>query len=251
MKVEKTIKNEQKIAFFEEFCFENEDFSKIGLKPFSILQIFQDASTKHAEQLGVGFEAMLSKHLLWITMRIKYEILRLPQATEKLTIKTYPSGKNRMEYDREYLIFDADGNIIIKGQSKWCLINSQTRKIERMIDSPILLDQEPIYKERFLKSDDFEPKFLPDVNYQIKTDDIDNNGHTNNTVYAKMIAPVLEQHSKTINFFQINFLKESLIGERIDIYSQKENDDLLILGKKCEGEKSFTIEIKFMLNHKK
>ena len=112
MKVEKTIKNEQKIAFFEEFCFGNEDFSKIGLKPFSILQIFQDASTKHADILGVGFEAMLSKHLLWITMRIKYEILRLPQANEKLTIKTYPSGKNRMEYDREYLIFDADGNKI-------------------------------------------------------------------------------------------------------------------------------------------
>lgn len=246
MKVQKMIKNKQKTAFFEEFCFENEDFDKIGIKPFSVLQIFQDASTKHAEEIGVGFEAMLASHVLWVTMRIKYEILRLPNLDEQLTIKTYPSGKNRMEYDREYLIFDAAGNMIIKGQSKWCLINSQTRRIEKMIETPVLIDEEPVYKERFLKTEDFEPKFLPDVNYQIKPDDIDNNGHTNNTVYAEMIAPILEQQNKTINFFQINFLKECMLGERIDIYSQKENGNLLIAGKKCEGEKSFTIEIKFV-----
>ncbi|MBO7508570.1 MAG: hypothetical protein J6T39_02895, partial [Clostridia bacterium] len=103
------------------------------------MQAFQDASTKHAESLGVGFEAMLSKKLLWVTMRIKYEILRLPKPNEMLTIKTYPSGKNRMEYDREYLICDEEENLIIKGQSKWCLINSQTRKIEKMIEAPVLL----------------------------------------------------------------------------------------------------------------
>lgn len=245
MKVKKILKNEQKTTFFEEFCFENEDFDKIGLKPFSVLQAFQDASTKHAEALGVGFETMYSKHLLWVTMRIRYEILRLPKPNEVLKIKTYPSGKNRLEYDREYLIFDADGNLIIKGQSKWCLINSQTRKIEKMIEAPVLLDQEPVYKERFLKTDTFEPKFLPDVNYQIQPDDIDNNGHTNNTVYANMIAPILEQKNKKINFFQINFLRESLIGERIDIYSQFEDKKLKILGKKCEADTSFTIEIEF------
>ena len=41
MEVKKALKNEQKTAFFEEFCFENEDFEKVGLKPFSVCKRFR------------------------------------------------------------------------------------------------------------------------------------------------------------------------------------------------------------------
>lgn len=87
-------KNEkQSNKFVEEFLFDQTDFENFGVSPYSVLSIFQDVATKHAEALGVGFSSMLQKKLLWVTMRIKFEVLKDINANEKYKIVTYPSGK--------------------------------------------------------------------------------------------------------------------------------------------------------------
>ena len=229
--------------FEEKISFEIQDFYNHGILPFSILCAFQDASTKHAELLNVGFAKMIEKHLLWVTMRIKFEIVRQPKVNEMLKIVTYPSGKNMLEFDRDYVIYDINDNIIIKGQSKWCLIDSKSRKICKMIDDVKIDNNPPIFSEKFLKTESFEPINLPDLSYQISSNDIDNNGHTNNTIYAKILSPIINNISDEIKFFQINFLKESYLGDRIDIYQKVDENSILFLGKLCERETSFTAKV--------
>lgn len=239
-------KNEkQSNKFVEEFLFNQTDFENFGVSPYSVLSIFQDVATKHAEALGVGFSSMLQKKLLWVTMRIKFEVLKDINANEKYKIVTYPSGKNMMEFDRDYVIFNENGDLILKGQSKWCLINSETRRISRMIDGIELANEQPIFDGRFLKTESFEPRFLPDYSYKIVPGDIDNNRHTNNTVYAKMVENLLKNETKKIKFFQLNFLKECVLGNRVDVYSQQFEDGFVVLGKLCERDISFTSKIKF------
>lgn len=231
----------------KEFCFDSGDFLNGGVLPYSVLKIFQDIAIAHAEALGVGFEAMVSKAMLWVTMRIKYQVLAQPKPMQKLKIVTYPSGKNMLEFDRDFLIFDQQNNLLIKGTSKWCLINKNTRRLAKMdaIDMVILPNNKPVFEEKFLKTDAFIPDVLADKSYQIEPNDIDNNGHTNNTIYAKLAQSLLCGDGKKIEFFQINFLKECLLGDRLDIYKKSLADGEYIVGKICEGPISFSAKAVF------
>lgn len=235
----------------ENFCFDENDFMSFGVRPFSVLKIFSKLAAKHAEILDIGFKKMLQKKLLWVTMRIKYQIERMPKPNEPLHISTYPSGKNMLEYDRDFLIEDENGNAVIKGTSKWCLISSETRRIAKIseIEAPELPNIEPLFEGRFLKGDTFEPEFLPDYTYEISRDDIDNNNHTNNTIYAKILEPILKREKRTMGFFQINFLRETHAGDLLDIYKKHAENSTLFFGKIREGEPSFSVEMKFKVNN--
>lgn len=231
----------------EKIRFEVDDFDSFGVTTFAVLREFQKVSTKHAEILGLGFHKMIEKKLLWVTMRIKFEIVRQPKENESLEIVTYPSGKNMLEYDRDYLILDENNEIVIKGTSKWCLIDSEKRRVVRLMDdlAPVLLNKIPLFEGRFLKSETFEPEFLPDMSYLISQDDIDNNNHTNNTIYAKIVDKLLKGENKKISFCQINFLKETRLRDRLDMFKKNAENKLEILGKICEGEVSFSAHIDF------
>lgn len=235
------------IKYKQSFCFKNEDFFDYGISPFAVLKVFNLASANHAQILGVGFDNMLKKKLLWVSMRIKFQVLKMPKPHQKLFVITYPSGKNMLEYDRDFLIVDEDDNILIKGMNKFCLINSQTRRVAKItdIDAPILNDQQPCFEGRFLKTETFQPQNLADYSYQILPDDIDVNGHTNNTIYAKVAQKLFEKETRKIQFFQINFLKETMSESRLDIYKKEIENGLNILGKICEGETSFSCYVEF------
>lgn len=235
------------IIYKEKIQFKKEDFFGYGISPFAVLKAFNEASTNHAELIGVGFEDMLKKNLLWVSMRIKFQILQMPKPNQELFVVTYPSGKNMLEYDRDFLIVDANDNLLIKGMNKFCLINSETRRVSKLmdIDAPVLDNQQPCFEGRFLKTDTFEPEHLADYTYQILPEDIDLNGHTNNTIYAKVAQKLFEDQTKKLQFFQINFFKETLLGNRLDVYKKQGTDSLDIVGKICEGENSFGCHVEF------
>ena len=241
------LRAEEKSELSKTFCFENFDFANIGVLPEVVLKIFEDVANQHAEKLGIGFLSMISKHLLWVVMRIRYEVLIQPMANVKYTITTYPSGKNYMEFDRDYIITDEFGNAIIKGQSKWCVMDCIERRLVKMIDcvTPEQLG-EPLFEGRFLKTDAFEPKFLPDGRYRICDADIDSNRHTNNTVYAKLATELLKNESRNIKFFQINFLKECFLDDTLDLFLQQENENVYsVLGRFFDKKNSFNATIEF------
>lgn len=231
----------------ENFCFVKSDFLNFGLRPFSVLKQFEKMALKHAEMLNIGYYNMLKKNLLWVAMRIKYEVLRQPNENEMLKIVTYPSGKNMFEFDRDYLIFDGSDNLIIKGTSKWCLISSLNRKIAKVsvAELPECYNISPAFEGRFLKTETFIPETLADYSYQILPEDIDGNNHTNNTVYAKTIDALCKSVNSNVKFFQINFINETHLGERLDCFKKQTNDGILVLGKICEGETSFTAKVQF------
>ena len=228
------------------FVFTENDFEDINLKPEAVLQQFQNIALEHAKLLGLGFSEMIKKNLLWIVMRIKYEIIRLPKPDELLTIITYPQAKNFLEFDRDFLIKDIHNNIIIKGTSKWCLLDKTTRHLAKMtsIDYPFQLNKQPAFDGKFLKTETIIPNFAPDYSYKVLADDIDQNNHMNNTVYSKLTLSALRLKNEKITSFQINFLKEAVLGDRIDVYKKTEEDGYNLLGKLCEKENSFSAYIK-------
>ena len=199
----------KQLVYDEQIVFLPQDFDGENINPYAIFRAFTNMATKHAEILGVGFADMIAKNLLWVTMRVKYEIVGkiLPNTQYKIT--TFPQAKNMLEFDRDFLLKDMAGKVLIKGTSKWCVIDCQTRRIARMqsIDVPCA-DIEPVFAEKFLKTELFVPEFVPDFSYKVTSDDIDNNGHMNNSIYARIVFEALRLGvGKKIKSFQLNFLR--------------------------------------------
>lgn len=240
------MKNIEKLQ--KEITFSENDFASFGIKSSAVLKAFQDISLEHANILGIGIEDIKPKKLLWVALKIKYQIIRQPLLNEVLTIETYPCEKNLLEYLRSYLIYDKSGNVIIKGVSKWAIISSETRHLVRMteIESPIV-ETKPVFDERLTKMELYEPEFLADYTYKILPEDIDTNNHVNNTIYAKIIDNMLTQENRKLEGFEVDFLKETFLGERLDMFKKHENDCLKILGKICEDKVSFSACLNFKI----
>ena len=99
--------------------------------PQSLLTFFQDIAGEHASNLGVGYQPMIDKDLIWVIVRSKYTLYENPIVDKKYILSTWPQPKGNIDFVRDYLISDEDGNIIAKGTSKWCVTNFKTRRLVR------------------------------------------------------------------------------------------------------------------------
>lgn len=231
--------------FQQQIVFTNKDFTNGILNPYAVFKKFTDIATNHAEALGVGYNQMLAQNLFWVVMRVKYQQLADILPNQTYTLQTYPQSKNMLEFDRDFLVLNTNGNAMLIGTSKWCVIDTKTRRLARMqyVDVPCT-DLPPVFNQKFLKTETFVPDFLPDYTYQVNASDIDNNGHMNNSIYAKIVFDALGLRKTKITTFQLNFLKEAMLGDRIDVYVKKQADNILVVGKKCEADLSFSAFIK-------
>ncbi len=216
------------------------DFDKFGnIFPSAVLDLFQDAAAQHAEELGAGFDAMLQKSLLWILVRMKFTITKSPSRYDEVIVKTWPIGNSKVTYRREYQILDLNGNEIIKGSSDWAIMNFDSRKLV-LGENPYSLCESfcevLMHEGKLSKIKDFECEENP---YKITTAfcEIDMNNHINNTKYATFIMNALNpQESKPIKTFQIDYRKETLAGEELFIYNQREDNTILSKGLNKDSE---------------
>ena len=151
------------------------------------------------------------------------------------------------EFDRDFFVEDENGKILLRGTSKWCVVDATTRRLAKMqqLKLPVAEQMERAFDQKFFKTEAFVPDFAPDYVYGVSAADIDANGHMNNSVYAKIVFDALGGNKKSIKTFQLNFLKEAFCGQRIDIFCKKVEAGVLIVGKKCEGENSFSAFVTF------
>lgn len=161
-------------------------------------------------------------------------MIKEPNLYSKIKIKTWPHPKGRIDFDRDYLILDENNNILIKGTSKWVIVNYKTRRLSltKDIDFNIEFYQEKNYLEPFNKLQDFEldDSFIS-FNYQTLFTDLDHNGHVNNIKYADMILNSIDfNENDNIKLFEIDYIKELKKGNSITTYYKKENNIILIKG---------------------
>ena len=172
----------------------------------AILGIFQDVAAIHGEEIGVGYETMLEKNLYWILSRVKFDIIRMPNINEEVIIETWPHQKGRIDFDRDMKISSTSGETLVIGTSKWCVINSNTRMLERTDNINYIGEIYPDvnYVDRFNKIilPTEEKKFS--FTHKVQFSDLDHNQHMNNTNYANLVLNASE--NKIFNHFEINFM---------------------------------------------
>lgn len=212
--------------------------------PNVVLDLFQKAAGNHAERLGVGFEAMLAKNLLWVVTQIKYQVLSAPKPAQALTVTTWPLPPTRLGFDREYLICDEAGEVLIKGTSKWMQIDAVERKLVPGSNVYPLTEYctNKNFEEKIRRIRDFEAssavcRIIPDEST------IDVNDHVNNAEYADFAYTALKDFGGVIGSFQIDFLHEVMLGQPLDVGYAASEKSILVKGTGEDGERKFTCGI--------
>ena len=223
------------------------DFDKFDrIMPSAILDLFQDAAGRHAEEIGVGLEDMFRRSYLWVIVRIKFKILSAPKRYQEVTVKTWPLPPDKLHYRREYCMENEAGERLVVGSSEWVVVHSEKR---RFVSDPDLYSfkegfcEERMFPEKLGRIKDFEAVGEPrKINPGFC--ELDINNHVNNTKYANyVLAAINPEKDDEIEEFQIEYRKEVMEGEELNIYHLKDGNEILAKGESCDGSLMFSCRI--------
>lgn len=88
----------------------------------------QEIAGHHAEELGVGMEALRARGQAWILGRQRLEILRPAAEGEVLEIETWPSGANRLAALRDFEVRRQGGEVVARAVTAWFVLDLATRR---------------------------------------------------------------------------------------------------------------------------
>jgi len=222
------------------------------------LGVFQEMAVSHAENLGVGREAMARTGQVWILSRMSVQVDRRPSYGETVTARSWPRGWEKLFAIRDYDIRDSGGAAVIRARSCWIIIDMEKR---RPLRPQAALEGIPLNEG--MDALPFVPAGLEKRPTLRKTEerravytDVDYNGHVNNVSYVRWMEnaldPALIERAKKSRL-DINYMNEVRLGETVDILSaeietvREESRDALFAfeGKKAQdGQVAFRAELR-------
>ena len=231
------------MIYEKEYELRISDFdSSDQLKSTAVLDIFQSMADKHAHVLNIGFDDLIKKDLVWVLLRSRFDIISpIRFGTDTVIAKTWPHKAGRVDFDRDYLVEDLNGNVLVKGSSKWCVINYKTRRIA--INGGVAYpdgEYYPLanYQDGLKKLPDFDISGAEKFTGYAGDSTLDHNGHVNNVEYCRFIIDALKlAKDEKIKFIELNYINEMQVGE-YELYFKKEGNNRLIRGF-SQGKESF------------
>lgn len=233
--------------------FRDVDFKK-QLKLSSLFGFFQDTAGFASEEMNLGIQTVMEKYgVTWVLMRIRTDILRYPRLHDEITIETWPAIMTRVEFNRDFFVRDASGEVIIKGVSTWVLMDMQTRRLKRTntIEADYPQAQRRAIDCELGKIRDFghlETAYRKTIGYS----DVDVNGHLTNSKYVDYIMDcfsVQEHRENDVHSLEVNYLQEALPGETLILkkdVSQLSERTVFVEGiKETDGKTAFRAQFSF------
>lgn len=187
----------------------------------SLCNYLQEAAGNHAAKLHVSIDDLGKNNKTWILSRLRLKITRQPNLGELITVRTWPSGTDRLFTTRDFEILDDNGETLVKATSVWLVIDRTTRRPSRLPESVVKLIRPDT--PRALTIDVHQ--HLPDPDQIVRSaeliarrSDLDVNGHVNNVHYVEWaVEPMDNTFLKKYRPVELNvqFLAESKQGTNI------------------------------------
>ncbi len=222
------------LLYEQDYNLRTSDFDKYNhIHPASVLDLFQGVAGAHAVEMGIGYDAMIESKMLWVLVKVKFQILKNPKLYQHVTVRTWPLPPAKLSFRREYLILDDDGETLVKGTSEWVVMHSEKRRLVSALDAYPVKEgfiTEELFEERLIKIPPFEGA---DKHYQVLTGfcDCDINGHVNNTKYANYVMNALNpEENMVVDTFRLEFNREVQPDTLLNISLKHQDGEILAKG---------------------
>ncbi|MCR5548037.1 MAG: hypothetical protein K6F25_04735 [Bacteroidales bacterium] len=217
---------EKKISYSTEIpCF-MADRHKL-LRPVSFFDLAQQMAMVGGEYCGFGEEVLAKFGLVWVLARMDVKFLKPIRRDDRVTINTWHRGQESIFFIREYEMLDESGERAAVSTSSWILMNFETRRAVRAdriegFEIGEAQNDEHVMEEDARKVVVPRDAVLQKVDgHRVAYSDIDVNQHVNNAryiVWAMDAIPEEVVNDRPVSEVSINFIKEALPGEVVDLY---------------------------------
>lgn len=198
----------------------------------ALFNYMQDAASVHAELLGYGRDDLMKNNHFWVLSRMYARLNDWPAWKDRIIVKTWPNGVDKLFAMRNYELISHDGRTIGSASSSWLIIDRTTKKIQRPDE---FMHQYNRSRESF-PSSVRNPEKLADIrevssaapspSFRVKINDLDINLHTNNVNYIKWVTDTYDlnfvMHHRVCSA-EINYLAEAIFGDEIIISTSAED----------------------------
>ena len=234
------------------------------LRLFNLENYLLEVAGTVADELGFGIRALHPMGLTWILTRLSVEMYELPTHCERVRFETWIESNSHMLSTRNCRIYTSphpspkeretsplcgDGREVwtLIGQCKtvWAILDIQKREIVNIFDDPMFencVDGEVIDMPRVRMTTIPEP--TGSMPHKIVYSDIDYNGHCNSCRYLQAMtdAYLPDYYGKKIRL-DINYSKEAMLGEEMQIYYLVTDDGVQYQMKNKAGETSCSAKL--------
>jgi medium-chain acyl-[acyl-carrier-protein] hydrolase len=202
----------------------------------SLFNYLQDIASDHAVRLGFGKDDLARDNRFWVLSRMYAVINEWPSWGEKIIVRTWPNGTDKLFALRNYEVSNSDGRILASSTSSWLILDQTTKKIQRpdsilsQYNRNLRQNESPLRYASKLKS--AEPAGELNLHGNIRVSDLDVNLHTNNVNYLKWVIDryeigfIMKYAPRSV---EINYLAESVFGQEVVIRSSIETEDTNII----------------------
>jgi acyl-ACP thioesterase len=162
----------------------------------ALINYFQDCSTFHSEELGLGTGYLQERHLVWVLCSWQIVVERYPRLSERVKVGTAPyEFKSFLGY-RNFAMTTQEGEYLARANSLWSLLSTDTLK-------PAIPPEEMLrgYELSERLDMDYAPRKItvpaggadrePIV---VKKHHLDTNNHVNNGQYVDMAMDFLPEN---------------------------------------------------------
>ena len=187
------------------------------LTPGALIDYFQDCSTLHAHDCGVGVPYLKTLGQAWVTISWQIQIRRMPQISDPVRTKTWAYSFKSFFGNRHYTLEDPAGEEYARAIGIWVLMDMVNGKPVKVPDEMInaygigpQLDMEQVSRKIRLPGEGERSEEPFHVGRQL----LDSNHHVNNAQYISLAADYLPE-GFTIHRIRAEYRMQAKLGDMI------------------------------------
>lgn len=213
------------------------------IKPSAMQRYMQQLAREDLATCGATYEAMREQSMVFVIIKLRMDFFADVMDGDTLLLKTYPYKVEGVTWFRSFEAYK-NGELVMTADSRWVLINFETRAILRPTElrfsyPPTEAPREyPPIPRRILLSGAPEHEAQRRI-YLTQTDE---NRHLNNCVYSDLAiddAPV-DFDGKRISSICLLFEREAVEGETLILrYEKTENGFVAVADNASDGKTCF------------
>jgi acyl-ACP thioesterase len=209
----------------------------------SLLNYFQDCSTFHSEDLGVGMGYLKERHLVWVLASWQIVVEHYPNLCEKVEIGTFPYEFKGFLGCRNYFIRTKEGEYLAKANSFWGMLNTDDMKptsppggmlsvyrLEPRLDMEYLPRRIPVPEGGLTESP-----------ILIKKNHLDTNRHVNNGQFIDMAMEFLPE-GFSIHQMRAEYKKQAWLGDILYPYKSNTEGSCIVSLRDGQGNPYVNVE---------
>lgn len=214
------------------------------LKLEALLNYFQDCSTFHSEDIGLGLGYCKEHHVVWVMSSWQIVVKRYPSMGENVTVGTMPYDFKGFVGYRNFLMKDAKGDMIACANTIWSLLDTESGKPakpnEQMLRGYALepkLEMEYAPRKIVIPESCVQGESVP-----IKKIHLDTNHHVNNGKFVQIAMDSLAENFPAMQL-RAEYKKQVMLGDVLTPHISAGDGKYVIVLKNAEDAVCCVVEL--------